>query len=190
MKVATILFILAFSLIGFVFAEEVVPSPVENEIYIEAEGLSFYLPAGFSEVDNPHQGKYAPEFARYYMNEDASLLVRVRKDDWGDEEITETSLYAYSSAYVANSIGEFPQGDEIIVMKEQDYEVINADGGITAIYELSDDQKQIQGFNYEVLAMLMKKPNSVYLISYLFSVMDEKWDKCGQTLFNNLKIMD
>jgi len=75
-------------------------------------------------------------------------------------------------------------------MKEQDYEVINADGGITAIYELSDDQKQIQGFNYEVLAMLMKKPNSVYLISYLFSVMDEKWDKCMQTLFNNLKIMD
>jgi len=162
----------------------------ENKQY-EAEGLSFILPDNFSEVDNPHKGKEnAPEFSKYYMNDRADLLVRIKKDDWGESEITENNLFGYADAYVANAIGRFPEGDELLVMEEKDYNNMKADGGVLAIFELSDDQKQIQGFKFEILLMLMKKPHNVYLISYLYNDLNDEWDNCGKILFDNLMVKE
>ncbi|MGQ9705587.1 MAG: hypothetical protein ACUVWP_01105 [bacterium] len=180
MKRLTILLLFIIS-VGYVLSEN---------IKIEAEGLSFLLPPNFIEVNNPHEGRYAPQFAKYYENDSSSLLVRVRKDDWGESEITELQLYAYASAYVANAIGHFPEQDLLMAMNENDYKVMSADGGVFAIYDLSTDQKQIQGFKFEILLMLMKKPHNVYLISYLYNELDDEWDICGKTLFNNLEITE
>jgi hypothetical protein len=168
--------------VGYIFAE--------GKKY-EAEGLSFMLPYGFSEVENPIKDKEnAPVFAKYYMNEKADLLVRVRKDDWGEGELNDVNLFAYATAYVANAIGYIPKSDALMKMESKDYELMKADGGVLAIFELSKDQEEIQGFKFEILLMLMKKPKSIYLISYQYNDLSDEWDNCGKMLFDNVEIKE
>lgn len=149
-----------------------------------AEGMTYELPDGFEEADFSHiADDGGPYFPIYYLNEDEGILVRLRRDTFEDYTPNwDSFLYSNALAYTANSIGHYPEDDEvdIIRMDKEMIEDLGVENGLIATFFLSDVQQELQGISFELLVTL-GKGQDMYLISFGFEKIPEGMDETATT---------
>lgn len=154
-----------------------------NTATFSFDEISFGLPDGYEGLPGYSMPEGAPYFSDYAGNSDKSILVRYRRDEMEVPKKTETevtvdmttpaNLHSYAWTYSLNATGAMDFSyDPINDMAADELARGDFTGGSFGFYELSPQQKEIQGYDYEYIIFVSKAPNLVFLVSVVSKTDD------------------